>query len=113
MGVCSTPDCNESSNVQDSKVQEQSPTISTASNLDTSSDPVSISTSTAERAQIKGLLAEARNTREMLVNFEAAVTKGTFLGNQMLDLAKGLAFLDAILKQNSAHIANLQERLNG
>jgi len=66
-----------------------------------------------ERKQIKGLLAEARNTREMLVAFEAAVNSGTYNGNKMLDLAKGLAFLNAILGQNSAHIANLQERLNG
>lgn len=65
-----------------------------------------------EKAQLKALLAEARNTREMLVAFEAAVQTGTYHGGKMLDLAKGLAFMDAILKQNSAHIANLQDRLN-
>lgn len=109
MGVCSTPDCNESSNTPDSKAQEQSPQVSTAPESITKEAQDSVS----ERAQVKAMLAEARNTREMLVNFEAAVSKGTFSGNQMLDLAKGLAFMDAILKQNSAHIANLQERLNG
>jgi len=65
----------------------------------------------AEREQVKALLAEARNTREMLVSFEAAINGGTFHGGKMLDIAKGMAFLNAILGQNSAHIDNLQKRL--
>lgn len=65
----------------------------------------------AERQQLKGLLAEARQTREMLTDFEAAIKNGTFQGHQMLQIAKGLAFLIAILQQNKAHIKNLQERV--
>lgn len=75
----------------------------TVSNSDTAAS--------AEKAQIKGLLAEARNTREMLLEFKAAVESGEYQGHKMLALAKGVSFLVAIINQNSAHIDNLQERL--
>ncbi len=65
-----------------------------------------------DKAAVKALLSEARNTRDVLVGFRAAVETGTYHGAKMLDLAKGLAFLDAILNQNQAHIRNLQERLD-
>lgn len=63
------------------------------------------------KAELKAVLAEARNTRDMLVGFRSAVESGTYHGAKMLDLAKGLAFMDAILGQNNAHIKNLQERI--
>lgn len=62
------------------------------------------------KAQSKALLAEARNTRDVLVDFRAAVESGTYAGTRMMAVAKGMAFLEAILHQNSAHIKNLQER---
>ena len=62
----------------------------------------------ADRETVKGLLREARNTREVLVAFKSAIESGTYAGAKMLALAKGLAFLDAILNQNKAHIINLQ-----
>ena len=65
----------------------------------------------AEKVQLKALLAEARQTREMLEDFNSAVMTGTYTGGQMLKIAKGLAFMDAILKQNKAHLDNLQERM--
>ena len=83
-----------------------------------SSQPVSISQDqnqqpqVNEKDQVKGLLAEARNTRDMLVGFRAAVESGSYNGNKMFDLARGLAFLEAILKQNNQHIHNLQEKLD-
>lgn len=64
----------------------------------------------AEQTQLKALLAEARNTKIVLEDFEAAVMSGIYTGSRMLAVAKGLAFLDAILNQNKAHIKNLQER---
>ena len=64
-----------------------------------------------EKAQIEALLAEARNTKAMIEGFIGAVRGGTFDGGAMMDLAKGMAFLDAIHNQNKAHIQNLQERL--
>ncbi len=75
------------------------------------SSQTSSDTKKAEVAQIKGLLAEARNTKEMLEDFQSSVLTGSYTGGQMLKIAKGLAFLDAILGQNKAHIKNLQERL--
>lgn len=65
-----------------------------------------------EATQTKAVLAEARATRDMLVGFRSAVESGTYHGAKMLELAKGLAFVDAILAQNNAHIKNLQERLD-
>jgi len=66
----------------------------------------------SEKAQVKSLLAEARNTRDMLVDFRAAVESGTYAGSRMLAVAKGYSFLEAILNQNQAHIKNLQERMD-
>ena len=66
----------------------------------------------AEKAQLKAVLGEARNTRDVLVGFRSAVESGTYAGVRMMDLAKGLAFMEAILNQNQAHIKNLQERLD-
>lgn len=63
------------------------------------------------KADLKALLAEARNTRDMLVGFRSAVESGTYAGVKMLDLAKGQAFLEAILNQNQAHIKNIQNQL--
>ena len=67
----------------------------------------------SEKTEVKALLAEARATREMLVSFASAIESGTFVGVQMINVAKGCAFLDAILRQNNAHIHNLQQRLEG
>ena len=65
-----------------------------------------------EKQQIKALLSEARNTRQMLTEFKAAIhNAGSFPGHAMLPVAKGLAFLDAILEQNRTHVKNLEERL--
>ncbi len=63
------------------------------------------------RKEAESLLNEARNTKAVLDGFAGAIRGGRFDGGAMLDLAKGLAFLDAIRQQNLAHIKNLQERL--
>ena len=64
-----------------------------------------------EKVQLKALLAEARQTKEMLEDFKAALYMGTFQGGKMLAIAKGVSFLEAILNQNKAHIQNLQTRV--
>lgn len=86
-------------------------TLQTPEAEQTSSDVGLSPTVSAEKAQVKGLLAEARATREMLEDFHSAVITGTFPGSVMLRLAKGLAFVEAIKNQNKAHIDSLQERL--
>jgi hypothetical protein len=73
-----------------------------------SSEP---STQPDDKAQLKSLLGEARQTKEVLDGFIGAIRGGRFDGGAMMDLAKGLAFLDAIRNQNMAHIKNIQERL--
>jgi len=65
----------------------------------------------SERDSLKKLLAEARNTKGVLEDFKAAVSNATYQGHQMMSVAKGMAFLDAIMGQNRQHIDNLQERL--
>lgn len=87
-----------------SQAQEQSQTSSTAN--------MSEQPKQDDKAQIKALLGEARATRDVLVDFRAAVESGSFNGNRMLALAKGLSFVEAILNQNQAHVRNLQERLD-
>jgi len=49
----------------------------------------------------------------MLVGFRSAVESGSYHGAKMMDLAKGMAFLEAILSQNNNHIKNLQVKLDG
>ena len=81
--------------------------------LDTSANSVPNQNETSEKQQAKALLAEARNTRDMLVGFRSAVESGSYHGAKMMDLAKGMAFLEAILSQNNNHIKNLQVKLDG
>ena len=65
----------------------------------------------AEKSQIEGLLREARNTRDMLIAFRGAIESSTYSGGKVRDLAIGLSFVETILKQNQAHLHDLQERL--
>lgn len=76
-----------------------------------SATPTAEALNQSARDADKALLAEARATRDMIVGFRSAVESGRYDGAKMLDLAKGLAFIEAILKQNNAHIQSLQERL--
>lgn len=64
-----------------------------------------------ERAQAKAMLAEARQTRDMLIAFRSAVESGTYAGAKMRDLAIGLSFVEMLLKNNNQQIHGLQERL--
>ena len=66
---------------------------------------------TSQQPSNKALLAEARATRDVLVDFRSAIESGNYNGHQMMKLAKGLAFLEAILAQNQAHIKRLSEVL--
>lgn len=63
-----------------------------------------------EKEQVKKLLSEARSTKEVLMEFRGAIESGTYPGAKMMALAKGLAFLEAVINQNQAHISNLQGR---
>jgi len=91
---------NENQATTDVKPESQAP-------VEQSSGP-----SKEAKAQLKALLAEARNTRQLMTDFKAAIHNGgSFPGHAMLAIAKGLAFLDAILEQNRSHIKNLEERL--
>lgn len=64
-----------------------------------------------DRESLKALLAEARQTRQVLEDFESAVKAGSYPGQHMIALAKGLSFVSAVLSQTKAHVFNLQSRL--
>jgi hypothetical protein len=70
---------------------------------------VSEAATSPEALSNKQLLAEARQTRDVLVGFRSAIEAGTYHGSKMFDIAKGLAFLEAIMNQNQAHIKRLQD----
>jgi len=91
------------------ETQSSTPVLTEAEKV---SSPVTSPDVKAEKAQLKAVLAEARNTREVLIDFKNAIERGQFDGISMMPLAKGQAFLDAILAQNQGHIKNLQERLD-
>ena len=80
--------------------------------VETSAVPSTEPLAQDNKAELKALLSEARNTRDMLVGFRSAVESGSYHGSKMMDLAKGLAFMEAILQQNQAHLKNIQERLD-
>lgn len=55
-------------------------------------------------------LKEAKNTRDVLVGFRYAIEVGQYPGKQAMSIAKGLAFLDAIIMQNDAHVKALEAK---
>lgn len=87
--------------------------INSASAVSDSSTEKSVSAEdpAKDRETIKALLAEARNTKEVLEDFQIEIQNGTFKGHAMITLAKGLSFLGAVIAQNKAHVDNLQARL--
>jgi|WetSurMetagenome_2_1015567.scaffolds.fasta_scaffold153635_1 hypothetical protein len=58
--------------------------------------------------ELSAALTEAKNTRDVLIGFRNAVSDGNFAGEDAMSIAKGLAFLDAIIAQNQAHVAALE-----
>ena len=62
-------------------------------------------------AELKGMLAQARNVREMLENFKAACEGSTVSGHVAVRMAIGLQWLDSMLRQNKTDIQNLQTKL--
>lgn len=101
----------ETSTSQEPLIESTTPLTPEIRNDQTGEIARTIPTKTDEKAEIQSLLAEARNTKAMIEGFIGAVRGGRFDGGAMMDLAKGMAFLQAIHKQNKAHIENLQERL--
>jgi len=86
----------------------QTPPPETSQETPVVQDAVEVPAMSPEALSNKQLLAEARQTRDVLVGFRSAIESGTYHGSKMFDLAKGLAFLEAIMNQNQAHIKRLQ-----
>lgn len=65
----------------------------------------------AAKQELQGMLAQARNVREMLTNFKAACEGATVSGHVVVRMAIGLQWLESMLRQNKADIDNLQAKL--
>ncbi len=58
---------------------------------------------------LRGMLANARNTKQMLEDFLAAIQGATVSGHVVYRLAIGIQFLETLLKQSKADIERLQK----
>jgi hypothetical protein len=65
----------------------------------------------SKKAELAGLLTQARNVKEMIENFKAACECSTVSGHVAVRMAIGLQWLDSMLRQNKADIQNLQDKL--
>lgn len=65
----------------------------------------------APSPELSAQLAEAKATRDVLVRFADAIKDGEFRGADAMNIAKGLAFLDAIILQNQAHVEALEAKV--
>lgn len=67
--------------------------------------------SIAPSPEYPALLAEAKQTRDVLVGFAHAIDRGTYEGEECVNIAKGQAFLEALIKQNEGHIVEIEKRI--
>jgi hypothetical protein len=65
----------------------------------------------AAKAELEGMLAQARNVKEMLENFKIACEGSTVSGHVVVRMAIGLQWLESMLRQNKQDIKNLQDKL--
>jgi hypothetical protein len=75
---------------------------------DTTETPVGTSPSVLA-ANAKQQLLDATNTRDVIFEFRDAILNATFDGRRVTSIAKGIAFLDAVLAQTQAVIAGLRK----
>lgn len=61
--------------------------------------------------QLNGMLANARNTKDMLEGFIAAINGSQISGHVIYRMAIGIQFLETLLKQSKGDIERLQEAL--
>jgi hypothetical protein len=66
------------------------------------------SETSARKQELKQMLAQTRQTREMLTDFQVAIQNGSYNGHQSTAIAIGLQFLASMLKQNKNDIERLQ-----
>ena len=59
---------------------------------------------------LKKLLADTREQKAIVAAFKSAVESSTYHGSSVMAIAKGISFLEAVLMQTQAHIANLQAK---
>jgi hypothetical protein len=78
----------------------------------TASEPLEIPLpDSPTKVQLKQLLANARNTKELLENSTVAVQNGSFQGRDSVAIALLLQFLAQIKAQNLADIKRIQAEL--
>lgn len=73
-----------------------------------------VSPTTSDNTQeLKRLLSQARNVKEMLENFKSACEGATVSGHVAVRFAIGIQWIESMLRQNKQDIENLQAKLNG
>ncbi len=77
-----------------------------------SENPQVISPQVSSANQLKSLLAQARGTRQMLMDFKAALDDCTVHGSHVYAMALGVQFLESLLKQAKGDIDNIQNKLD-
>jgi hypothetical protein len=60
---------------------------------------------------LKALLAEQEGVKKVLTGFVGAIQSASFPGRDSAKIAQGLAFLEAILLQNTQHIESMKSRI--
>jgi hypothetical protein len=83
-----------------------------AENIQTNQTSPEESQASAKKAELTGLLANARNVKEMLENFKAACEGATVSGHVAVRFAIGIQWLESMMRQNKADIQNLQNKLD-
>lgn len=61
--------------------------------------------------QLKVMLSQARGTRQMLLDFKAALDDCTVHGSHVYHMALGLQFVNSLVAQSKADIDSLQAKI--
>ena len=66
----------------------------------------------SQSSSLNQLLSQARATRQMLLDFKAAVDDCTVHGSHIVHLALGVQFLNQLVQQSTNDIHNIQAKLD-
>ena len=76
----------------------------------TATEPLKVETFPAN-SEVKALLTQARQVKEMIENFKCACEGSMVSGHVAVRMAIGIQWLDSMLRQNKNDIQVLQEKL--
>lgn len=80
-------------------------------NQSTNSAVPETSQSPSQAVNLKALLAQARGTKDMLLNFKAAIDDCTVHGSHIYNLALGVQFVNTLINQAKNDIDGIQMKI--